>query len=335
MSSSTIKTTTSSTTITQTIKNHQTAKIAFHRKLDFFREQQCTAKRLSNATPTTTTKTTDITAKYDFIRDHDITLGARLGSGGFGTVHECRIGGHKYALKRFHNNNTRNARAAQESFSSEQAATKLIHRNIVRSLFTFVRHDSRFVLMEFVEARTLQSIIDDDIKESLGSQRCIKFARQISAGLAYAHAKKIVHLDLKPLNILVTQSTDECKIADFGCCKDLTEIAAASPGTPTKTSLTGTYSYRAPELLRGEPATEKADIYSLGICLWQMVTRQRPYGNENHQVIIFKVVAYNLRPAIPEDTNELYKQVMVQCWDQCKDKRMCAKNILNFFNENF
>ena len=294
---------------------------AFQRKLDFF-QTICTATR----------KQRIITATSD-LQFNDIKLGKHLGSGGFGTVHECLIKGKKYALKRFHIS-TRNERAAQESFLSERLATQLIHRNIVRSLYTFLQNESRFILMEFLEARTLQSIVDDEPNEIIDPKRRIRFAKQICAGLAYAHRKKIAHLDLKPLNILVCRNTDECKIGDFGCCKNLI-TESMSPTTPTKTSLTGTYSYRAPELLRGEPATEKADIYSLGICLWQMVSRQRPYGNENHQVIIFKVVAYNLRPVIPKHTEQLYSEIMVKCWDQCKENRMHAKDILTFLNKHF
>lgn len=299
----------------------QTTVSAFQRKLDFF-QTLCTATRKK--------RTSAVTSDFHV---NDIKLGKHLGSGGFGTVHECLIGGQKYALKRFHIS-TRNERAAQESFQSEGLATQLIHRNIVRSLYTFVQNESRFILMEFLEARTLQSIVDDEANEIISLERRIRFAKQICAGLEYAHRKKIAHLDLKPLNILVCRTTDECKIADFGCCKNLV-TESMSPTTPTKTSLTGTYSYRAPELLRGEPATEKADIYSLGICLWQLVTRKRPYGNENHQVIIFKVVAYNLRPVIPEHTEQMYSEIMVKCWDQCKEKRLQAKDILILLNKHF
>ncbi|XP_066921801.1 serine/threonine-protein kinase mos-like [Clytia hemisphaerica] len=298
--------------MSKTISSHQSnTNLLFKHRLDYF-QKLCSKK------------------KEDFHFD-EIELGRYLGSGGFGTVHECLIKGQKYALKRFHIT-ARNARAAQESFTSENMAIRLQHRNIVRTFCTFLKNQSHYILMEYLNARTLQSILDDE-NETVLSRRRIKFAKQIASGLAYAHKKNIVHLDLKPLNILVSQATDQCKIADFGCCKDLSEIS--SPTTPTKTSLTGTYSYRAPELLRGEPATDKADIYSFGICLWQMATRERPYGNENHQVIIFKVVAYNLRPCIPEDTEKLYSQVMTGCWDQCKDNRMNAREIIQFFTEHF
>lgn len=268
--------------------------------------------------------------KKEEYRFEDLRVGKQLGSGGFGTVCECFISGKKYALKRFHVQR-RNEKAAEESFQSEQAALKLQHRHIVRLHWTFTRDNTHFILMEYVSRNTLQEIIDSDT-QVLNSKRRIKFAKHIASGLEYAHKKNIVHLDLKPANILVSSTTDECKIADFGCCKVLDENT--QPTTPTKSSLTGTYSYRAPELLRGESPTVKADIYSLGICLWQMVARERPYGNENHQVIIFNVVAYNLRPKIParlEEAEQLYTSIMTQCWDTKKESRPSAQHVYDFF----
>ena len=262
----------------------------------------------------------------------DLSFGKQLGSGGFGTVRECFLNGKRYALKQFHVQ-TRNIKAAEESFLSEKIALRLVHRHIVRIYRTFTRDNTHFILMQYVSKKTLQTVIDCDT-ETLDSKRRIKFARHIASGLKYAHRKNVVHLDLKPANILVTLATDECKIGDFGCCKELDENT--QPTTPTKSNLTGTYSYRAPELLRDETATIKADIYSLGICLWQMVARRRPYGNENHQVIIFNVVAYNLRPTIQthfDNVEARYTEVMTMCWDNCADKRPLASEVYEYFKD--
>lgn len=258
----------------------------------------------------------------------DITIGKQLGRGGFGTVCECFVTNKKFALKRFHVQ-SRNKKAAEESFLSEKIALQLQHKHIVQTFRTFTRDDTHFILMEFVSARTLQSVIDNDT-EVLSYTRRIQFARQIVSGLEYAHLRNIVHLDLKPANILLNATTDHCKIADFGCCKILSEEDTQAT-TPTKSNLTGTYSYRAPELFRGEPPTVKADIYSFGICLWQMLARQQPYENQNHQVVIFNVVAYQLRPTIPEDLQGVetsYTDLMSRCWHQTKEQRPEASEIL-------
>lgn len=257
---------------------------------------------------------------------NELVVGSELGSGGFGSVCECFMRGNKYALKKFHKNRT-NDRASRESFESEKTVLHLSHPNIVRTYFTFAFEDTHCVLMEFVSRKTLQNIIDDS-NEIIDINRCKRFARDIIAGLAYAHRNNIVHLDLKPANILIT-ATGECKVADFGCCQVVGDTSV--PSTPTKSSLTGTYAYRAPELLRGESISTKADIYSFGICLWQMLVRERPFGNEHYQVIIFKVVAYNLRPIVPTASDQIemdYIELMKRCWDKENKNRPTADEIL-------
>ena len=80
--------------------------------------------------------------------------------------------------------------------------------------------------------------------------------------------------------------------------------------------------YRAPELLRGEPPSTRADIYSFGITLWHMLTGQVPYDGENQHVVIFAVVAYHMRPEMPvlrepkDPTEELYQDLCKECWHQ-------------------
>ena len=257
--------------------------------------------------------------------------GKEIGKGGFGSVYECYIRGTKYALKKFHQN-SKNEKAVRESIDSEKSIINLCHPNIVRTYLTFFE-ETYCVLMEYVGQKTLQNLIDDE-NESIPIRRCIEFTKSIASGLSFTHSQNIAHLDLKPSNILLTPR-GECKIADFGCCKVINDESI--PSTPTKSNLTGTYSYRAPELLRGEPATTKSDIYSLGVCLWQMIVRDRPYGNEHHQIIIFKVVAYNLRPTIPTTiyaTHVSFVDLMQKCWDQNKNIRPTAEQVLQYLSGN-
>lgn len=262
----------------------------------------------------------------------EITVGEQLGRGGFGTVCECFVANQRYALKRFHIQN-RNKEAAQESFQSEKSALRLQHRHVVQMYSTYTRDDTHYILMEFVSTTSLQSVVDNEA-EMLSYSRRVRFARHIASGLEHVHGQGIVHLDIKPANILLDTSTDECKIADFGCCKPVQ--TDSQQATSAKSTLNGTYSYRAPELLRGGAASVQADIYSLGICLWQMATRKRPYGEENHQVVIYKVVARNLRPPIPEALQREeshYANMMVRCWDQDRKLRPDASEVFKFFSK--
>ncbi len=255
----------------------------------------------------------------------DLEFGERLGAGGFGVVHEVRYKSKKYALKKMHRMSTK---AARESFEAEASIVHLRHPNIVRTHAVFTMDDSACILMELVSRNTLQNVIRDIDTEVLDENRRFRFALDISRGLSYAHGKGIAHMDIKPSNILITKN-DTCKIGDFGCCQSLESADQKIPSSPTKSNLTGTYAYRAPELFRGEFATPKSDIYSFGICMWQMLAREKPYGSKNHHVVIFGVVAYNLRPSISEEMNcgARYRQFMEECWDKDPLRRPAAKEL--------
>ena len=111
--------------------------------------------------------------------------------------------------------------------------------------------------------------------------------------------------------------------------------------SPTQRSyLTGTFAYRAPELLRGEPPSTKADIYSLGISLWQMASRDSPYAGENQHVVIFGVVAYNLRPNMPckfldltDPVEQCYQDLFLECWEAEPNGRPSATQLAQVLQE--
>ena len=259
----------------------------------------------------------------------ELLIGEHLGAGGFGAVFAATWRGKRYALKKLHVN-FKNERAARESYEAESSVLHLNHPNIVRTLFTFSLNNSSCILMEYVSRRTLQHVIDDPDVE-LNIKRRLRFALDISKALSYAHEMGIAHLDVKPANVLVTDK-DTCKLGDFGCCQPVGPLDSERPASPTKSNLTGTYAYRAPELWRGDCPSPKSDIYSLGICLWQMLVREKPYGAQNHHVVIFGVVAYHLRPCLPEGLHceARYKLLMEKCWGSNPTKRPSALELTKF-----
>ena len=182
-----------------------------------------------------------------------LEIGKLLGSGGFGSVFEGKCLGRKIALKKLHHN-IKNPHAASESFQAEKTVMSLHHRNIVRILAatdaTKELKSEKLVLMEFAGQRNLLSVINEEREKITPFQR-IKFATDIANGLNYIHKLNIVHLDVKPANIMVSYK-NTCKLGDFGCCKILPDNGEGSPTTPTNSYLTGTLAYRSPELLKGE-----------------------------------------------------------------------------------
>ena len=260
---------------------------------------------------------------------NDVKVIRLLGSGGFGSVFEAIHNNCKVALKKFHTN-TRNKKAAMQSFEAEMhhEVLSLKHPNIVKVLAANVAsslEDQPCIIMEFVSTRNLQHVIDD-AEEKIDFKRRVKFAYEVATALEYVHENSIAHLDLKPANVLVTQEGN-CKLADFGCC----QIIQERPNTPSRSYLTGTFAYRAPELLKGESPTFKADVFSFGICLWQFWTREIPYKLQNHQIVIFRVVACNLRPEIPEgnDVDNRYRELMTSSWSGSPEDRPTMAEVVN------
>ena len=255
-----------------------------------------------------------------------VQISKLLGRGGFGSVYEGTFRGRKVAVKKM-KTNSKNPHAVLQSFQAETSIA-FCHPHIVQTLAASsldLPPSERIIVMEFAGTRTLQRILDNE-EELIDEERRIKFASHITAALEFVHGHGFVHLDLKPANILV-DSEDSCKLGDFGCSQIVDDGDA---GSPTYSYLEGTFIYRAPELLKGETPSPKADIYSLGICLWQLLTRERPYGSQNSSAVVFSVVAHNLRPRVPsvDKTSCHYQQLVESLWQASPCLRPTASEVL-------
>jgi serine/threonine protein kinase len=176
---------------------------------------------------------------------------------------------------------------ALERFQREaRAASALSHPNICTLHDIGARGGQPFLVLELLEGQTLK---DRLAAEPLPLAEVVSLGIQIAAALEAAHAKSIVHRDVKPANIFVTQR-GEAKVLDFGLAKLVStpspprevRTAKAAP-VPTEASISvpgwamGTVSYMSPEQARGEPVDERTDIFSLGATLYEMATGQRPF----------------------------------------------------------
>ncbi|XP_069128226.1 serine/threonine-protein kinase mos-like [Argopecten irradians] len=270
-----------------------------------------------------------------FIKE-DFKFGKLLGAGGFGSVYKAngKAGHDSIAIKVLKRPAmSKNADALFESFKAELRCMQLSHPNVVQSLgATPVTsfEEGAWVVMEYAGDRTLQTVINETPIVITIEMR-LKYSMQIAQGLKYLHDNNVVHLDIKPANILISPD-GVCKIGDLGCSQILeAETGKASP--TQRSSLTGTFAYRAPELLCGDAPTRKADIYSFGVTMWQMLSRENPYGNENQHVVIFGVVAYGHRPTHPnmEDPSSFelcYRDLYTQCWDAVPENRPSVNELV-------
>ncbi len=158
----------------------------------------------------------------------------------------------------------------------------LSHPNIV-NIYTFGESDSlHYLTMEYVEGRTLSSIIE---RRTFDVKDCMEVTKQILSGLSEAHSKGILHRDVKPANILVSQE-GVVKIVDFGISKNL---IADEEKLTKENHFIGTVNYMAPELLRGHPPSASSDLFSVGVVLYELLVGTNPFHAENKMEVIEKV----------------------------------------------
>lgn len=150
----------------------------------------------------------------------------------------------------------------------------LAHPNIV-AVYDAGRHDGRpYLVMEYVHGATLREILAQ--RRTLTESEAVRFGAQVASALAYAHAHGIVHCDVKPENILITDE-GVAKAVDFGVGRTLTRTM-----TPDEArAILGTIAYLAPEVLQGSPPDPRSDIYSLALTVYEMVAGRLPFGGVN------------------------------------------------------
>jgi serine/threonine protein kinase len=192
---------------------------------------------------------------------------ANLGSGGFGTVFLARDTwiDKKVAIKVPHRQNG----GADDLLQEPRLLAALDHPNIV-GIVTAERVDgSFFIVMEYVKGETLEAVLDRE--KSLDLPRALHYILQILHAVDHAHQASILHRDLRPANVLVSES-GQVKVADFGTSRLLEKSHA--------TTVIGSPPYMAPEQFKGR-AVLSSDIYSVGVILYQMLTGTLPYFSPN------------------------------------------------------
>lgn len=191
-----------------------------------------------------------------------------------------------------------------------QAAASLSHPNIVNIYDVGTDGNDHFIVMEYVEGRTLKEWIQE--RGPLPVEEAIAIAKQVCAALAHAHERGIVHRDVKPHNILITDS-HHVKVTDFGIARAVTANTITYAG-----SVIGSVHYFSPEQARGEMTDIKSDIYSLGVVLYEMVTGHLPFSGDSPISIALKhvreplVEPRQLNAAIPQSVENVILRAMAK-----------------------
>lgn len=214
------------------------------------------------------------------------TIKQILGNGSMGAVYlaeQERIG-KKVAIKVLHPEHVGNTEIAERFFQEARAVNEIDHPNIVDILdykvTTWRSQPLAYFVMEYVDGQSLRALLRK--REPLSIPRALHICRQVADGLAASHDKGIIHRDLKPANLMLTRrgrEADVVKVLDFGIAR-LVEKPAGAVQTCMGRIL-GTPRYMAPEQFDGE-ADHRADIYSLGIVLYQLLTGKLPFAGKGH-----------------------------------------------------
>ncbi|XP_024975106.1 serine/threonine-protein kinase STY13-like [Cynara cardunculus var. scolymus] len=170
------------------------------------------------------------------------------------------------------------------------------------------------VVVEYLPGGTLKKYLIRNCRKKLSFKIVVQLALDLSRGLSYLHSKKIVHRDVKTENMLLDLNRT-LKIADFGVAR----VEAQNPRDMT--GETGTLGYMAPEVLDGKPYNRKCDVYSFGICLWEVYCCDMPYADLSFAEVSSAVVRQNLRPDIPKCCPSSFASILKKCWDANPDKR--------------
>ena len=231
--------------------------------------------------------------RYDLIRV--------LGKGAMGLVYEARDPNldRRVAIKTIKVENLSEEAAIEYEarFRTEaRSAARLQHPNIV-SVYDSDRHgDIAYLVMEFIQGEDLKHHLDGGKRYSF--EQSLRMVGELLSALEYAHRQNIVHRDVKPANLLI-EADGRVKLSDFGVAR----IQDSSEATRTQGSMVGTLKYMSPEQLQGQPMDARADLFAVGIVLYQLLTGKRPFDGDTDFAIIQQIVGHT--PAAPSSFNAL------------------------------
>lgn len=224
----------------------------------------------------------------------------KIGGGGMALVYKakCRLLDRFVAIKVLKDEFTNDEEFVRKFRRESQAAASLSHPNIVNIYDVGVEEAGEdkiyYIVMEYIRGKTLKQIIIE--KGKIPVESTLNYSTQISEALNVAHENKIIHRDIKPHNIMITED-DRVKVTDFGIAR-----AATTSTMTTKSEVLGSVHYFSPEQARGGYTDEKSDIYSLGIVMYEMVTGKLPYEGESPITVALKHVQEEIIP--PRQINE-------------------------------
>nr|CCA16589.1 protein kinase putative [Albugo laibachii Nc14] len=259
------------------------------------------------------------------IRYEELQVGRKIGEGAFGKVFRGKWSGRAVAIKVLVCQDLRSDIMAE--FQSEVEIMSILrHPNICRLLGACMEPPNRAIVVELCQGGSLWNVLRLK-RHSLTPKMRTKFLLDTAKGMSYLHHFKqpILHRDLKSPNLLV-DSDYTIKISDFG-------LARVKAHVQTMTGNCGTVQWMAPEVLGNLKYTEKADVFSFGIVVWEVMTGECPYEGLSQVQAALGVLSRNLRPGIPKNCPPFFQRLMRSCWDRQADLRPSFSQIIVALSE--
>ncbi|CAG0900375.1 unnamed protein product [Cyprideis torosa] len=253
----------------------------------------------------------DSTTASWYVNFDDISDLYYLGSGAQGVVFKGVYRGREVAVKKV------NDERETEIFHLR----KLNHPNVVSFLGVSVQPKCHCLVMEYCSKGSLFQYLETE--KILSPHRLVTWSREVALGMNYLHSHGIIHRDLKSGNILI-DAQERLKISDFGTSKEW-GVGALS----ATMSFTGTAAWMSPEVILRKRCSEKVDVWSYGVVLWEMLICEPPYRGFDQNAIIYGIGQNTLQLPLPESCPFGFRLLIQLCWKPKPKSRPCFKMILN------
>ena len=242
----------------------------------------------------------------------------KIGEGGMALVYkaQCRLLNRFVAVKILRPEYIEDDEFIQKFDKESKAAASLSHPAIVNVYDVGADGDIRYIVMEYINGVTLKKYIKD-YPGFISNREIISIAKQIGLALDHAHQNHIIHRDIKPHNILISEE-GIVKVADFGIARAITTSTIINT-----TDMMGSVHYSSPEQARGGFVDERSDLYSLGIMLYEMATKRVPFDGDSPVAVAMKHLKEEviLPSAINEDISYGLESVIMKSIQKAPDKR--------------
>jgi serine/threonine protein kinase len=258
----------------------------------------------------------------------------KLGEGGMGVVYKAldtRLN-REVAIKFLPHHIAPSEEERQRFKIEAQAAAALNHPNIA-TIHAIEEVDGEiFIVMEYIKGRELKDIITSNLPQVLNLREVLDYAAQIVDGLQAAHEEGVIHRDIKSANIMITEK-DQVKIMDFGLAK----VRGGDELTKEHSTL-GTAAYMSPEQALGKKDIDhRADIWSFGVVLYEMITGQLPFRGEYDSAVLYSIIneAPESIATVRSDIPTALEQIVYKCLQkQATDRYETATQLLNDLNKH-